>query len=151
MSEAEESEITAVIKRIEALLAARSTPQDVGQAIEDVFETYGQISMIREVLGHLVTAIRDHDVQSRARAAAITTALTEEKDATARTIELNANSNAGRWRDVERDLRLLSARIHALEDAFLDDGQIGAIVTAVHRLAIDVEELKARRVGGDGE
>jgi hypothetical protein len=64
MSESE-SQITILIQRLEAQLAARSTPADVEQAIADVFETYGQIAQIREVLQQLVEVIRAHDEASR--------------------------------------------------------------------------------------
>lgn len=49
-------------------LAARGTPQDARQAIEDVFNTYGQIGQMRESFGafrealfELLNLLRDHD------------------------------------------------------------------------------------------
>lgn len=60
----EESQITAMLERIEAHLASRGTPQDVQQAIEDVFNTYGQIAQMREVVQQLVEIVRRHDEES---------------------------------------------------------------------------------------
>lgn len=57
--------ILAILERIEAQLAARGRPGDIQQAIEDVFNTYGQIAQMREVIGQLVEVVREHDLASR--------------------------------------------------------------------------------------
>lgn len=58
-----ESQIAQALARIEAHLEARGTPQDVQQAIEDVFNTYGQIAQMREVIQQLVIIVRARDAQ----------------------------------------------------------------------------------------
>ncbi len=52
------------LRQIAQELAARGTPSDVRQAIIDIFEVYGQISQVREVLLQLVTVVREHDMKS---------------------------------------------------------------------------------------
>ena len=55
-----------------------------------------------------------------------------------------------RWiLDIERDLRLIADRLHALEDHFEDDGVIAQLAATVHQIALDLETLKARQVGDD--
>jgi len=61
----DEEQVLAILERIEAHLIARGTPRDVQQAIEDVFNAYGQISQMREVLHELVKVVREHDRASR--------------------------------------------------------------------------------------
>ncbi len=57
-----------------------------------------------------------------------------------------------RWiLDIERDLRLITDRLHALEDYFEDDGLIARLAATVHQLALDLETLKARRAGEDAD
>lgn len=53
------------LRLIAAHLATRTLPSDVQQAIEDIFNTYGQVAQMREVLQQLVTVVRDHDDNSR--------------------------------------------------------------------------------------
>jgi hypothetical protein len=53
------------LAQIAAHLAARGHPGDVQQAIEDIFNTYGQISQVREVLHQLVDVLREHDSDSK--------------------------------------------------------------------------------------
>jgi hypothetical protein len=60
----DESQLLTILERIEQHLAARGTPKDVQQAIEDVFNTYGQIAQMREVIGQLVAIVRQHDAES---------------------------------------------------------------------------------------
>lgn len=59
----DESEIAQALERIEAHLAERGTPHDVQQAIEDVFNTYGQVAQMREVIQQLVAIVRARDAQ----------------------------------------------------------------------------------------
>jgi len=61
-----------------------------------------------------------------------------------------AQTRGERLREVQMDVDRLSTRIHELEDAFLDDGQVGEIVSAMHRIAVDVEMLKAQAVNDEG-
>lgn len=59
----DETQIAAALARIEAHLEARGTPQDIQQAIEDVFNAYGQIAQMREVIQQLVAIVRARDAQ----------------------------------------------------------------------------------------
>ncbi len=55
-----------------------------------------------------------------------------------------------RMLDFERDLRLISERLHKLEDHFEDDGSIARLAEDIHRLAMRLEALeKTRQVGDD--
>lgn len=154
MSEATEDELTAIIKRIEALLTARSTPEDVSQAIEDVFLTYGQIAQIREVLVQLVGVIRALDQSGKNERAEIKKAITTLVDSAntpVRALDDKVNhlaqARGARLRELEHDMNLLAKRIHQLEDEFLDSGQVGQLAEAMHRLAVEIGLLKARMVG----
>jgi lipid A disaccharide synthetase len=49
------------LRQIAALLTTRKLPSDVQQAIEDIFDTYGQVAQMREVLQQLVAVVREHD------------------------------------------------------------------------------------------
>ena len=56
--------------------------------------------------------------------------------------------NRSQWiLDIERDLRLINERLHALEDHFEDKGVIAQIAETVHRIAIELEQFRARQVG----
>lgn len=59
-----------------------------------------------------------------------------------------AHARGERLREVEHDMNLLAKRIHQIEDEFLDVGTVGQLASATHRLAVEVEALKARQVGG---
>lgn len=65
-------------------------------------------------------------------------------------VERLAASRGERLREVQADVDRLATRIHALEDEFLDSGQVGQMAQTVHKLAVDVGELK-ERAAGDGE
>lgn len=52
-----------------------------------------------------------------------------------------------RLREVQLDVDRLATRIHALEDAFLDRGQVGQLAQLLYTLATDVERLKERAAG----
>jgi hypothetical protein len=63
----DESPLIAALDRIEAqlkTLSDRQLPPDVQQAIEDIFNSYGQIAQMREVMAQLVEVIRAHDEKS---------------------------------------------------------------------------------------
>ncbi len=47
--------------------------------------------------------------------------------------------------DIEHDLRLISERLHALEDNFENDGIIAEMIEAAQRLAEKVKALEAAR------
>jgi hypothetical protein len=110
-----ESQITALLERIEALLAARSTPSDVQQAIEDVFETYGQIAQIREVLQHLVEVIRAHDAASRDERAEIKEVLVQLRELARKQVRAQEDlaravgAGDGAWNGEERRRRKAKA------------------------------------------
>ena len=56
--------------------------------------------------------------------------------------------NRSQWiLDIERDLRLISERVHTLEDYFEDDGLITQLAETLHKLATELEKVKARQVG----
>jgi hypothetical protein len=59
-----------------------------------------------------------------------------------------AASRGERLQEIQRDVDRLSARLHTLEDEFLDDGQIGQMVSALYGLAGEFESLKQRQAGG---
>ena len=60
--------------------------------------------------------------------------------------------NRSQWiLDIERDLRLISERLHTIEDQFEDAGLIVQIAESVHRIAVEIEQIKMRVVDGDGE
>lgn len=63
-------------------------------------------------------------------------------------VERLANARGQRLREIQADVDRISARVHALEDQFLDDGAVGRIEVAAHQLAVEVEQLK-ERVAGD--
>lgn len=50
--------------------------------------------------------------------------------------------------DIEHDLRIISQRLHMLENHFEDDGLIAQLTEAVHQLTVKIEALEAR---SDGE
>ena len=52
-----------------------------------------------------------------------------------------------RMLDIEHDLGLISERLHALEDHFEHDGIIVQLAEAIHRVAVELEQIKARQVG----
>ena len=61
---------------------------------------------------------------------------------------LGAAARRSQWiLDIERDLRLITTRLHTIEDHFEDDGVITQLTEAVHQLAVQVEALHARQVG----
>ena len=47
--------------------------------------------------------------------------------------------------DIERDLRLISKRLHAIEDHYDDDVALEKIATALAALVLEVEAIKLRR------
>lgn len=49
--------------------------------------------------------------------------------------------------DIQADLDRVSDRVHALQDEFLDGGQIGQIANSLAAMALEVEALKARQLG----
>ena len=51
--------------------------------------------------------------------------------------------------DIEHDLNRISKRLNALEDQFENDGIIVRIAETLHRLAVEMEQIKARQVGDD--
>lgn len=56
-----------------------------------------------------------------------------------------------RWiLDIEHDLRIISERLHALENHFEDDGLIARLTEALHQIAVEVEQIKARQAGDAG-
>ncbi len=58
--------------------------------------------------------------------------------------------NRSQWiLDIERDIRLISERVHVLEDHFEDDGLIVQMAETLHKLATELEQFKARQVGDD--
>ena len=60
--------------------------------------------------------------------------------------------NRSQWiLDIERDLRLISERLHTLEDHFEDEGIIARLAETLHTLATELEQLKARQVGDADE
>jgi Fe-S cluster assembly scaffold protein SufB len=52
------------LRHIAALLTAHKLPSDVQQAIEDIFDTYGQVAQMREVVQQLVAVVCEHDANS---------------------------------------------------------------------------------------
>ena len=58
-----------------------------------------------------------------------------------------ANQRGERLREVQLDIDRLAARVHALEDQFLDAGQVGQLAATMYKLAGEVEHLKDRQVG----
>lgn len=60
-----------------------------------------------------------------------------------------AESRGARLLDIQRELDRLAERVHTIEDAFLDDGQIGQLAATMYTLAGEIELLKARSVGDD--
>lgn len=52
-----------------------------------------------------------------------------------------------RLREVQIDLDRLAARVHALEDQFLDAGQVGELAATMFKLAEEVSLLKDRQAG----
>ena len=65
-------------------------------------------------------------------------------------VERLANTRGEALRAVQLDLDRIAVRVHQLEDQFLDAGAVGAIQTIIARIALDVERLKERQVGDDG-
>lgn len=51
--------------------------------------------------------------------------------------------------DIEHDLSLIKDRLGKLEDQFEDDGLIAQIAESLHRIAVEVEQLKARQAGDE--
>ena len=51
--------------------------------------------------------------------------------------------------DIERDLRLISERLHVLEDHFEDEGIIAQFAEILHQIAIKVEQITGRQAGDD--
>mgnify|MGYP001563902556 CR=1 FL=1 len=49
--------------------------------------------------------------------------------------------------DIEHDLRLISERLHALEDHFDDDVALERIAAKLAALVTEVEAIKSRRDG----
>lgn len=74
------SGITRQLRGIERQLAARGSPADVRQAIADVFESYGQVAQMREVMQSLVAIVRAHDTESASERAEITSLLVQLRE-----------------------------------------------------------------------
>ena len=49
--------------------------------------------------------------------------------------------------DIEHDLNRISQRLNTLEDHFENDGIIARMAEALHKLAVEIEQIKARQVG----
>ena len=49
--------------------------------------------------------------------------------------------------DIEHDLSRIKNRLNALEDHFENDGIIAQIAETLHKLAVELEQLKDRQVG----
>lgn len=64
-------------------------------------------------------------------------------------VERLANSRGERLRAVQADVDRIAMRVHALEDQFLDNGAVGRIEAAAHRLAVEVGQLKERAAGDE--
>lgn len=47
--------------------------------------------------------------------------------------------------DIEHDLSLIKDRLNKIEDQFEDDGLIVQIAEALHKIAVEVEQLKAQK------
>ena len=47
--------------------------------------------------------------------------------------------------DIEHDLSLIKDRLNKLEDHFEDDGVIGLIADSLHKVATELERIKAAR------
>ena len=59
--------------------------------------------------------------------------------------------NRSQWiLDIERDLRLISERLHVLEDQFEHDGVIVQLAETLHVLATELEHFKTRRADDAG-
>ena len=52
-----------------------------------------------------------------------------------------------RMLQIEHDLGLISERIHALEDHFEHDGIIVQLAEALHKIAVELEQIKSQQVG----
>jgi ABC-type transporter Mla subunit MlaD len=74
------SGITRQLRGIERQLAARRRPSDVQQAIEDIFNVYGQVAQMREVVEQLVAVLREHDRNSRDERAEIKALLVQLRE-----------------------------------------------------------------------
>ncbi len=63
------------------------------------------------------------------------------------------NKDRSQWiLDIERDLRLISKRLHTIEDHFEDDGSFAKLAETVHQIAVKVEALaQSRQVGDNAE
>ena len=53
--------------------------------------------------------------------------------------------------DIEHDLNRISQRLNTLEDHFENDGIIARMAEALHKLAVEIEQIKARQVGDDAQ
>ena len=49
--------------------------------------------------------------------------------------------------DIEHDLSRIKNRLNKLEDHFEDDGIIARLAETLHKLAVELEQIKARQVG----
>lgn len=49
--------------------------------------------------------------------------------------------------DIDYDLSRIKNRLNAIEDHFEDDGIIARLAETLHKLAVELEQIKARQVG----
>lgn len=63
-------------------------------------------------------------------------------------VEKLSSARIKQLHDIQADLDRIAARLHTVEDAFLDSGVVGRISTSVAALAMEVERLKERHAGG---
>lgn len=99
------------LRGIAHALEARTPPGDVQQAIEDIFNVYGQVAQMREVVAQLIAVLRDHDANSREERAKIYELLIQLRELARKQVRAQEDlaravgGGDGAWNGVERRSR----------------------------------------------